>query len=133
MATSAKSLSLDDPLAADSRASETAGPGCEFSIASVPRQSEGAVGVVGTIRQVVALRTHGEASTAWRLGDTVSVRLHHRWDDDEDRPEPDLTDPATAAALTRAARGVRLVKLIHLALLALGIGLLALALLLRVN
>jgi len=63
----------------------------------------------------------------------VSVRLHHRWDDDEDRPEPDLTDPATAAALTRAARGVRLVKLIHLALVALGIGLLALALLLRVN
>jgi len=35
--------------------------------------------------------------------------------------------------LTRAARGVRMVKLIHLALLALGIGLLALALLLRVD
>jgi hypothetical protein len=67
-----------------------------------------------------------------RLSDTVSVRLHHRWDDDEGRPEPDLTDPVTAAALTRAARGVRMVKLIHLALLALGIGLLALALLLRV-
>ena len=60
------------------------------------------------------------------------MRLHHRWDDD-DRPEPDLNDPATAAALTRAARGVRLVKLIHLALLALGIGLLALALILRVD
>jgi hypothetical protein len=67
------------------------------------------------------------------LGDTVSVRLHHRWDDDEDRPQPDLTDPATAAALARAARDVRMVKLIHLALLALGMGLLALALLLRVN
>ena len=72
-------------------------------------------------------------TTAWRLGDTVSVRLHHRWDDDEDRPEPDLTDPVTAAALTRAARDVRMVKLIHLALLALGIGLLVLALLLRVD
>jgi hypothetical protein len=59
------------------------------------------------------------------------VRLHHRWDEDDDRPEPDLTDPATAAALTRAARGVRLVKLIHLGLLTLGLGLLALALLLR--
>ena len=58
------------------------------------------------------------------------VRLHHRWDDD-DRPEPDLTDPATAAALMRAARDVRIVKLIHLALVALGIVLLALALLLR--
>ncbi|WP_027860297.1 hypothetical protein [Marmoricola sp. URHB0036] len=58
------------------------------------------------------------------------MRLHHRWDDD-DRPEPDLTDPRTAAALTRAARGVRMVKLMHLALLALGMGLLALALLLR--
>ena len=64
------------------------------------------------------------------MSDTRSVRLHHRWDD-EDRPEPDLTDPATAAALTRAARDVRVVRLIHLALLALGIGLLALALLLR--
>jgi hypothetical protein len=63
----------------------------------------------------------------------VSVRLHHRWDDDEDRPEPDLTDPATAAAVARAARGVRLVKLIHLALVAFGIGLFVLALLLRVN
>ena len=62
------------------------------------------------------------------LGETGGVRPHHRWDDDEDRPEPDLTDPATAAALTRAARGVRMVKLIHLALLALGIGVLALAL-----
>jgi len=59
------------------------------------------------------------------------VRLHHRWDDDMGRPEPDLTDPATAAALTRAARGLRLVRLIHLALLLLGIGLLALALVLR--
>jgi hypothetical protein len=61
------------------------------------------------------------------------VRLHHRWGDDEDRPEPDLTDPVTAAAMNRAIRGVRIVKLIHLALLALGIGLLALALLLRVD
>jgi hypothetical protein len=61
------------------------------------------------------------------------VRLHHRWDDDEDRPEPDLTDPVTAAAMDRAARGVRMVKLIHLALLVLGICLLALALLLRVD
>jgi hypothetical protein len=61
------------------------------------------------------------------------VRLHHRWDDDEDRPEPDLTDPATAAALARATRGVRLVKMIHLALVAFGIGLFVLALLLRVN
>jgi hypothetical protein len=61
------------------------------------------------------------------------VRLHPRWDEDEDRPEPDLTDPVTAAAMDRAARGVRLVRFIHLALLAFGIGLLALALLLRVN
>ena len=67
------------------------------------------------------------------MGDPGRVRLHHRWDDDEDRPEPDLTDPATVAALTRAARDVRMVKLIHLALLALGIGLLALALLLKVD
>lgn len=59
------------------------------------------------------------------------MRLHHRWDGDEDRPEPDLTDPATAAAFARAARDVRIVRLIHLALLAVGIGLLALALLLR--
>jgi hypothetical protein len=58
------------------------------------------------------------------------VRLHHRWDD-EDRPEPDLGDPATAAAMARAARDVRMVKLIHLALLALGIGVLALALVIR--
>jgi hypothetical protein len=61
------------------------------------------------------------------------VRLPHRWDDDDDRPEPDLTDPATAAAMDRAVRGVRLIKLIHLALLALGIGVLALALILRVD
>ena len=61
------------------------------------------------------------------------VRLHHRWDDDEDRPEPDLTDPLTAAAADRAARGVRMVKLIHLVLLALGVGLLALALLMRME
>ena len=60
------------------------------------------------------------------------MRLHHRWDD-EDPPEPDLTDPATAAALNRAARGVRAVKLIHLALLVLGLGLFALALLIRVR
>jgi hypothetical protein len=61
------------------------------------------------------------------------VRLHHRRDDDEDRPEPDLSDPVTAAAMDRAARGVRTVKLIHVALLALGMCLLALALLLRVG
>jgi hypothetical protein len=59
--------------------------------------------------------------------------VHHRWDDDEDRPEPDLTDPATAAAVSRAARDVHVVGLIHLALLALGLGLLALALFLRVG
>jgi hypothetical protein len=59
------------------------------------------------------------------------VRLHHHWDDDEDRPEPDLADPTTAAALGRAAHDVRIVKLVHLALLVLGIVLLALALLLR--
>ena len=59
--------------------------------------------------------------------------MHHRWDDDEGRPEPDLTDPATAAALTRAARDVRVVKLIHLALVAVGLGLLALALLFLVG
>ena len=87
----------------------------------------------GTFRKWPLFVRTARRTTAWRPGDTVSVRLHHRWDDDEDRPEPDLTDPATAAALARAARGVRLVKLIHLALLALGIGLLALALLLRVN
>ena len=59
--------------------------------------------------------------------------MHHRWDDDEDRPQPDLTDPATAAGLARAARDVRIVMLVHLALVALGIGVLALALLLRVG
>ncbi|MEP9362511.1 hypothetical protein ABLE68_06055 [Nocardioides sp. CN2-186] len=59
------------------------------------------------------------------------MRLHHDWDD-EDPPEPDLTDPVTAAAMTRAARGVRLVKLIHLGLLVLGLAVLALALLLHV-
>ena len=67
------------------------------------------------------------------MGDTVRVRLHHRWDDDEDRPEPDLTDPATAAALARAARDVRLVRLIHWSLIAFGTGLLVLALLLRLD
>ena len=61
------------------------------------------------------------------------VRLHHLGDDDEDRPEPDLTDPVTASAMDRAARGVRMVKLIHLALLALGIGLFAIAVLLRMD
>ena len=68
---------------------------------------------------------------AW--GDTGRVFLQHGWDDDEDedRPEPDLTDPATVAALNRAARDVRMVKLIHLALVVLGMGLLGLALLLR--
>ena len=59
------------------------------------------------------------------------MRLHHRWDDDEDRPAPDLTDPATAAAFARAARDVRIVRLVHLALLAVGIGVVAVALLLR--
>lgn len=61
------------------------------------------------------------------------VRLNHRWDDDEGRPELDLTDPVTASAMHRAGRGMRMVKLTHLALLALGIGLFALALLLRVD
>jgi hypothetical protein len=42
-----------------------------------------------------------------------------------------MTDPATLSAMVRAAHDVRLVKLIHLTLLALGLGLLALALLLR--
>jgi hypothetical protein len=66
------------------------------------------------------------------LGDTGRVRPDDRdEDEDKDRPEPDLTDPATAAALTRAVRGVRIVKLIHVALLALGLGLLALAVFLR--
>lgn len=58
------------------------------------------------------------------------MRLHHRWDDDEDRAEPDLTDAATAEAFTRAARDMRIVKLVHIVLLALGIGLLVLAVLL---
>jgi hypothetical protein len=75
---------------------------------------------------------HGDVGRSWRLGRLGSVRLHHRFDDD-DRPEPEPTDPATAAALSRAARDVRMVTLIHLALLALGIGLFALALLLRVH
>ena len=44
-----------------------------------------------------------------------------------------MTDPVTASAMDRAARGVRMVKLIHLALLALGIGLFAIALLLRMD
>ena len=83
--------------------------------------------------QATAFLPTARCTTAWRLSDTVSVRLrHHRWDDDEDRPEPDLTDPATAAAVARAARDVRMVKLIHLALVAFGVALLALALLLRV-
>jgi hypothetical protein len=56
------------------------------------------------------------------------VRLHHRWDDDG--PQTDLTDPATVEALDRAEREVRVIKLVHLARLALGLGLLALALLL---
>ncbi|GAA1775862.1 hypothetical protein GCM10009795_022370 [Nocardioides hankookensis] len=60
------------------------------------------------------------------------MRLHHRWDDEDDRPEPDLQDPATAAALNRAARDVRTVKLVHLALVALGVVVLAVALLLAV-
>ena len=68
----------------------------------------------------------------WLLGDTGRVGLHD-WDDDEDRPEPDLTDPATAAALTRAARNVRMVKLIHLAVLAVGMALFGLALLVRLD
>ena len=61
------------------------------------------------------------------------MRLHHRWDDDEDRPEPDLTDPATAAAMERAVRDVRRVKLFHLGLVVLGMALLLLALFLRVG
>ena len=65
------------------------------------------------------------------LGDTGTVPLHDNWDEDD--PEPDMNDPATVAASSRAARGVRIVKLIHLALLALGVGLLALTLLLRVG
>jgi len=85
--------------------------------------------LVRTTSRAAALRTHVRP---WRLRDTGRVRLHHRWDD-EDRPEPDLTEPATAAALTRAARDVHIVKLVHLALLVLGIGLLALALLLRLG
>jgi hypothetical protein len=44
-----------------------------------------------------------------------------------------MTDPATAAAFTQAARDVRIVKLVHLALLAVGLGLLALALLLHAD
>ena len=67
------------------------------------------------------------------MSDTGGVRLHHRWDDVEDRPEPDLTDPATAAAFSRAARDVRIVKVIHLGLLVLGIGLLAIALVVRAS
>ena len=67
------------------------------------------------------------------LGDTGRVRLHHRWDDEEDGREPDLTDPAAVAALTRATRDLRIVRLIHLALLAVGIGLLTLALVLRAH
>ncbi len=87
-----------------------------------------------TTPQAAAPRTHGEAfESLGALGDTGKVRLHHRWDDDEDRPEPDPTDSAAAAALTRAARDVRIVKLIHLALVALGMCLLALALLLRMD
>jgi hypothetical protein len=44
-----------------------------------------------------------------------------------------MTDPATAAAFTRAARDVRIVKLMHLALLTVGLGVLALAMLLRAD
>jgi hypothetical protein len=82
--------------------------------------------------QLPAAKDVQEWRWALLLSDTRRVRLHHRWDD-EDRPRPDLTDPATAAALTKATRDVRIVKLIHLALLAVGIGLLALALLLRAD
>jgi hypothetical protein len=70
-------------------------------------------------------------SGSCRLRDTGTVPLNERWDDEEDRPGPDLTDPATAAALTRATRDVRVVKLLHVALVALGIGVLLLALWLR--
>ena len=60
--------------------------------------------------------------------------LHDAWDDDdEDRPEPDLTDPATDAAWARATRSGRVVKLVHLALFALRMTLFALALLLRLH
>ena len=79
-------------------------------------------------------RPYDEGTTAWSVRETGTVGLLDGWDDeDDDRPEPDLTDPVTASAMARAARGVRLVKLIHLTLLALGIGLLALALLLRID
>ena len=54
-----------------------------------------------TTPQEAALRTHRQAFDSLAPRDTGRVRLHHRWDDDEDRPEPDLTDPATAAALTQ--------------------------------
>lgn len=60
------------------------------------------------------------------------MRRHHRWDDEE-RPEPDLSDPTAAAAMDRAARDVRRVKLFHAALVLLGAGLLGLALVLRVT
>ena len=52
------------------------------------------------------------------------MRRHHDW---EDRPEPDLTDPVTAAAMERAIRGLRWVKVVHVALLLIGFGILALA------
>ena len=89
--------------------------------------------VIISVEQRNVLSVTASRTTAWGQGDTGSMRLHHRWDDDEDRPEPDLTDPATVAAMNRAVRGVRMVKVIHLALLALGLGLLALALILRVD
>jgi hypothetical protein len=61
------------------------------------------------------------------------VRLHHRWDDDEVGPDLDPADSARTAAMIRASRDLRIVKLIHLALVALGMCLLALALLLRMD
>ena len=89
--------------------------------------------LAGDRASIGCLRCHSTTGTPWSLGDTGRVRRHHRWDDEDDRPEPDLTDPATAAAFARAARDVRRVRLIHLALLAVGLFLLAIALLLHAS
>ena len=79
------------------------------------------------------LLTLRAARETYSLGDTGGVRLHDAWDDEAGRPEPDLTDDATVAAVARAARDVRNVELIHLALLLIGVAVLALAPLLRVR